>query len=100
MGSKTTEFERKIKIYKVTTSQQIVGSRITISISRVTHKRLVEGAKYGESMDTIINSLLDKVDVVDKITKSQQNTGGKKKKSVVVDEDDSGGLIRSGFGYD
>ena len=49
-----------------------MASRITVSISRVTHKRLVEGAKYGESIDSIINRLLDNV------TSSQQKQGGKK----------------------
>ena len=49
--------------------------RITISISRTTYKRLTDNRKYGETMDGIINSLLD--DTL-KITKSSQLTGGKK----------------------
>ena len=67
--------------------------RITVSIARTTYKRLVEGAKYGESMDGIIRRLLDNSH---NVTKSQQKQGGKKKSY-----DDMGtSSIRSGFGYD
>ena len=52
-----------------------MGSRITISISRNTYKRLTEGRMYGETMDGIINSLLDNEG---KITKSAQKQGGTK----------------------
>ena len=52
-----------------------MGSRITVSISRKTHARLTVDAKYGESIDTIINKLLDNAH---NVTKSAQKQGGTK----------------------